>query len=414
MVEGESFDVWATSSAGQNLLAGRIAISHGEFGNAPSSVFQYHPDFLEAGYPLSPDLPLVSRPLHFDGQQDVPGALEDAAPDTWGRKVIERVWSKNGTRPEWPSTFDYVLAVSDASRLGNLRITRAGQNVFLATDPLIELQADSPLAVLARSAQRLDASGSIDEKKIREAATVLQAGSSLGGARPKITYSRDGALYLAKFRASEDDADSLQWEALALALGRESGLRCSKSHLVGDFALVSKRFDRTTHGRIGYISAHTLLKLSGFDETPPYIQLVEAMRSRTDVPREDFVELFRRIALFIALNNCDDHSRNHGFLRLNGRWRIAPMFDVVPEYRMGIHGTPLLNSSADDRTFDALLSMHTAFGMTLDEAKESFRAVAHALSRWQEFAATLGIENTDDTVFVERFEHAQSELMKLA
>ncbi|MCI1675354.1 MAG: hypothetical protein LKI28_03595 [Ancrocorticia sp.] len=68
----------------------------------------------------------------------------------------------------------------------------------------------------------------------------------------------------------------------------------------------------------------------------------------------------------------------------------------------------------EGESFDALLSMHTAFGATLYEAKESFRAVAHALSRWQEFAATLGIENTDDTVFVERFEHAKSELMKLA
>lgn len=414
MVEGEFFDVWVTSSAGQNRLAGRIAVSRGQYGNAHSSVFQYHSEFLETGYPLSPDLPLVSRPLHFDDHQDVPGAFDDAAPDTWGKKVTERVWSRNGTRPPWPGTFDYVLAVSDASRLGNLRISRPGVNVFLAPDPLVELQEDNPLALLADSARRLDASGAIDEDTIREAATILRAGSSLGGARPKITSRRNGTLYLAKFRASSDDADALQWEALAITIGKRSGIQCSESHVVGDFALVSKRFDRTARGRIGYISAHTLMELSGFDETPPYIELVEAMRSRTNAPRADYAELFRRITLFIALNNCDDHSRNHGFLRLQGRWRLAPMFDVVPEFRLGIRGTPLVDRGVDDRTLDELLGMHSSFGLSLEEAKGSFRAVAHGLSEWRDFAAEVGIGEIDDTVFVERFERARSELTKLA
>jgi serine/threonine-protein kinase HipA len=138
------------------------------------------------------------------------------------------------------------------------------------------------------------------------------------------------------------------------------------------------------------------------------------MHSCLDVPRTDFSELFRRILLFIALNNCDDHSKNHGFCRIGGRWRLAPMFDVVPEYRTGITGTPLRSGEASDRTLDALMHMHQDFGITLDQAKQSCAAVAHGLSRWRQLAAELAIDDVDDTVFPDRFENARTELEHLS
>jgi serine/threonine-protein kinase HipA len=44
----------------------------------------------------------------------------------------------------------------------------------------------------------------------------------------------------------------------------------------------------------------------------------------------DLAELWRRIAFFVAVNNTDDHLRNHGFLRTRSGWRLAPAFDVNP------------------------------------------------------------------------------------
>jgi serine/threonine-protein kinase HipA len=41
-------------------------------------------------------------------------------------------------------------------------------------------------------------------------------------------------------------------------------------------------------------------------------------------------ELFRRIAFNIAVNNNDDHPRNHGVYFFQNIWRLSPLYDVVP------------------------------------------------------------------------------------
>jgi serine/threonine-protein kinase HipA len=95
---------------------------------------------------------------------------------------------------------------------------------------------------------------------------VLNAGSSIGGARPKATVtSDDGRTLIAKFSTPTDTYPVVKGEALGLELARRVGLDVAASRRVTvldrDVLLVD-RFDRIpgTTRRRGMVSALTVLR----------------------------------------------------------------------------------------------------------------------------------------------------------
>lgn len=64
------------------------------------------------------------------------GSIGDSAPDTWGRRLMQRAECRGAEReartPRTLTELDYLLGVSDRARLGALRFCRAGQDSFLA------------------------------------------------------------------------------------------------------------------------------------------------------------------------------------------------------------------------------------------------------------------------------------------
>lgn len=172
-----------------------------------------------------------------------------------------------------------------------------------------------------------------EEDAADEVKCLLDAGSStLGGARPKATVDDGGDFYIAKFPAPGDDHDVMAWEKTALDLAASCGLTVPDSRLVrmgGEAVLLTRRFDRDGGGRLPYLSAMSLLGARD-GEARDYIEVAEALASFVGDPGRDLEELFGRVAFSIAVNNTDDHLRNHGFLRAGGRWRLSPAFDVNP------------------------------------------------------------------------------------
>ena len=55
-----------------------------------SSTFAYAGEWLSRpdAYPLSPDIPLNEKSAHFYGDPQMPGAIADAGPDSWGKRLI--------------------------------------------------------------------------------------------------------------------------------------------------------------------------------------------------------------------------------------------------------------------------------------------------------------------------------------
>ena len=76
----------------------------------------------------------------------VPGALRDAAPDRWGQQLIKRAFRKVGEERTL-SEIDYLLAITDLTRIGALRYRREGEDDFdhdighYRVPPLVKLPA---------------------------------------------------------------------------------------------------------------------------------------------------------------------------------------------------------------------------------------------------------------------------------
>jgi serine/threonine-protein kinase HipA len=112
------------------------------------------------------------------------GAFADSVPDRWGENLMrreerERARSLSAT-PRTLSKADFLLGVRDDVRQGAVRFRHQGDSTYYsshdhAVPRLIEL------ARLLRAIDRLDADGTMD----RDRADLIDAGSSLGGARPK-------------------------------------------------------------------------------------------------------------------------------------------------------------------------------------------------------------------------------------
>ena len=184
------------------------------------------------------------------------GAFTDAAPDRWGRNLIERV------RPGRLFESNYLFDVHDPLRQGALRFREDGR--WLSQDGTVPRLVNLPaLRALAREV----VAG--DPRRVNQAAKeLLDVGTSaLGGAHPKASVTDDiGRLCIAKFALDTADSRNTRNEYAALLLAAEVGLRTGPAPTLvhggeeAEVALIIPRFDRTADGgRIAYASAKTLL-----------------------------------------------------------------------------------------------------------------------------------------------------------
>ena len=183
---------------------------------------------------------------------------------------------------------------------------------------------------LLRAVDHLDAEGTMD----RDLKDLIDAGSSLGGARPKAAViDASGRLAIAKFpRSGSDDWDMPGWEKLELDLAERAGLNVARSDLAqvgGRHVLVVDRFDRSDGLRTGFTSALTMLEASD-GEQRSYLEIAEVIERHSNRAAADLRELYRRIVFSILTGNTDDHLRNHGFLRHLRGWVLSPAYDLNP------------------------------------------------------------------------------------
>jgi serine/threonine-protein kinase HipA len=306
--------------AGLMRIARRGVVESGEFA--------YGRRYLEnpAAAPLNPEhLPLrdaifalPERRIRDGGA--MPLTLRDALPDSWGRKVLE---IRQG-RP-----------LSDVDALLLTNEDRVGAMVFSESLPIRSEEPPSvllPLQELAEASRRVEAGIEIGPDMYR-----LLLGGSLGGARPKASFVHEGRRYIAKFASRGDDHDVETIEAATLWLADACGIEVPQfmlQPLASGRALLVERFDRagpvTDERRFHYLSASALLDVPYESSRGSYVELAQLLRRISRQPREDLAELFRRMVFNLAAGNSDDHVKNHGALQgEDGRWRLAPAFDLV-------------------------------------------------------------------------------------
>lgn len=374
-------------------------------GRAVTTTFTYSPAYLARpdAYAVDPALPLDVGRGHTTG---LPGAFADSAPDRWGRRLIEKVWPG----PASISEVDYLVGVSDHSRQGALRYRRADSPVYVADGHEIPRLVD--LGRLLHASDQLARGGRRhDEEEMHAVRELLDVGgTTLGGARPKASViDADGALSIAKFPHPGDEWDVMAWEKTALDLAEHAGLDVPARHLTkieGRSVLILRRFDRdTAGGRLGYASAMTLTGLSDGDPAD-YLDLAAAIADHSTRPDADLAGLWRRMAVFTAIHNIDDHFRNHGFLHSPGGWMLAPAFDVNPNPDPNqARATSISGATSASEEREALLQAAPYFGMTADRGVEVLAEIDSAVASWRTIAAGNGIPEYEQRLFADVLPH---------
>jgi serine/threonine-protein kinase HipA len=391
--ETEMADVWLATGSGDREV-GRIFVRSRR--GATSSVFNYSPSYLDYSdcFDLSPELPRVDRATAVSG---LPGPLADSAPDRWGRHLIDV--SRREERRSFVSELDYLLGVSDVTRHGALRFTR-GDGEFLGLGTSVPLMMDLPkLLDAADTVARMGHSG--DEWAAVK--YLLTAGSSsLGGARPKATVRIGQTLYIAKFPHPHDEWDVMGWEKTALDLAELCGASVPRRqlHMVGGrHVLLVERFDRDGRQRIPYLSAMSLLQARD-GASRDYLDIAESFSRWGHNVGANLTELWRRMAFSIAINNVDDHLRNHGFLRGERGWELSPLFDVNPYPSWDVsRSTSIASSQSADTDVDGLMAAASYCGLSPSQAVALWDHVRHGLSEWR----TVANRNDISASEVQRF-----------
>lgn len=172
---------------------------------------------------------------------------------------------------------------------------------------------------------------------------------------------------------------------------------------------LTKRFDRNSDDRrIHFASAMTLLGYSdgaSYTEGVSYLELAEWITANCNNTNHNLEQLWRRIVFNIAVSNCDDHLRNHGFiLSGKGGWQLSPAYDINPdENGMGLK----LNITENDNSldFDLALSVARYFGLNNTNAKEILAEIKSAVSIWQKLATESGISRTEQEQVAKAFRY---------
>lgn len=362
-------------------------------------------DDLNNNVNLDPDLQL------FRGRQYVPvdktmfGFLADSCPDRWGRLLMKRreaIQAKKEVRkPRVLTDVNFLLGVYDETRMGGLRFSVSKGGVFLSDDIELATPPWTTLRKLETASLAFEKNDDgMEEKWLKQ---LLAPGSSLGGARPKVSVlAPDQSLWIAKFPSKYDEINIGAWEMVVHDLAHLCNINVPEAKLENfsrfGSTFLTRRFDREGNRRIHFASAMTFLGKSdganAFDGVS-YLNIASTIRQNSVTPEKDLHELWRRLVFNMAVSNTDDHLRNHGFILEKEGWRLSPVYDVNPN----IYGNMLslnVDSSSNLIDFNLALSVAKLFDLTKTQALEELNEIKHVVeSNWRKLAQQYGLSRSE-------------------
>lgn len=328
-----------------------------------------------------PELPLQPGDQPPPDGMDLAGSLDDGAPDAWGRRVILRSLHARDSRDLDTAVLPTVTYLLESGT------DRIGANDFQASaETYAPRETNATLDELLTAADRLQAGEPFSEEIDR----VLNAGSSVGSARPKATVTAtDGRALIAKFSTPTDTYPVVKGEAVAMQLARRD-------------VLLVDRFDRIpgTNRRRALVSALTLLGLGEMHARyATYPDLAQTIRTRFTDPRATLAELFGRLVFNVLIGNRDDHARNHAAFWNGHDLTLAPAYDLDPQPRDTREATQAMAiTRAGDRRSRLATCIDAAGEFLLSEAQARTmidRLVQTIIDGFDDVADTVGLTDLD-------------------
>ncbi len=345
----------------------------------------------DSKFPLAYDLaPLmmprsVTQAWSFDLNEatyhGLPGLLADSLPDKYGTQMIDLWFSKNGMALGQVTALDRLCylgsrAMGALEFFPNYDTKFQDQNLDVAK--LIDLSAQ----ILS---ERMNVKASLEDM-----ATVLQIGSSAGGARakaviafnPKTLEIRSGQVqHGSGFQDWIIKFDGLTLEGLSDPLGytnieyayhlmaRDCGIEMMESRLYeehGRYHFLTKRFDRVDGEKL---HMQTMCALAHLDYNEPRTASYETLfriSNFLQLNAKERQQLFRRMVFNVVASNHDDHTKNFSFLMdQSGKWSLAPAYDLTYSYRPDHYWLKehnlLINGKSENFTREDLLQLARSF-----------------------------------------------------
>jgi serine/threonine-protein kinase HipA len=358
---------------------------------------RYVDSWLQRGFPLSEDLPLIDEEFLPAEKGLAVGAVDDARPDRWGERVIRFV-----DKPARLSLLDYLYFAGD-DRFGALGVsTSPDEYLPRRLGPLPTLKDADELHELIRKVQN-------NEPVPPQQRRLISPGATMGGARPKGLIDIAGHQWVIKF-SDGDPADTPLIEHAAMTLAQKAGIRTAQTQavrLTHGHAVAIKRFDRSRGVRLHSLSAAVALRAAG--ERFGYPELAQLLRRRGvtdgDAYVADMREVFRRMVFNILIDNTDDHEKNHALLMTDAQqYELSPAFDILPSGQaLGFQQIRVGEQEADSTVANAL-SMSAMYGLAKSEAVKEAQAVAQTVDGWKQHFTACGVTRGDIELYAEQID----------
>lgn len=363
--------------------------------------FAYDAHWLANGFPLSPlNMPFDANPQAapdplFGGLQ---GAFADSLPDGWGMLLMDRHFQR-----EYGIDRHHIQPLDRLAYLGDRAMGALEYRPSLSPDHTGPL-ALAPLYHAAMEVYDGDTATLLDALRL--------AGGSPGGARPKVVVAlsadqqqcaspfaplADGyAHWLVKFRSHDEHRDTGAIEFAFAQMATAAGVQTAVPALLPVHAMTgterfyaARRFDRDGDRKIHMLTASGILYANHQLPSLDYGDLLRATWAITRHAAE--VEKMARLMVFNALaHNHDDHAKNFAFTCDNGRWQLAPAYDLTFSRMHGAsdeHTTAFAGAGTPSRA--ALRAVCEPFPFL--DADRYIAQTLDALSGWQTLCRELDI-----------------------
>lgn len=380
--------------------------------------FEYDASFKSLGLEISP-LKLNTKKITGaytnqdspDLYHGMPGVFFQALPDKHGMPFINRYFERQGIAADKVTLLQKLTFIADRGMGAIEYIPQEHQDV-----------EDSSIALSAKSLREemqyiLDADNK--NTKISDFMNIINNASPIGGARPKllITYNKQSGEIksnsvqlehgfvrsILKFDESYPNTHGIyesieltKLEYLHMSLASECGITIADMTLIEEdreHHLIFARYDRDDNDeKIHVCSAAGLMHK---DISVPQVMSYEELLKLTNLickSQTDVEQMYRRM-IFNALSfNVDDHAKNFEFMMdRNGKWRLAPAYDVT--YSKGALKEHLttINGKGSDFTIDDFLAVAEKNLIDKKHAKYIIDTIASTLTTYEIRAKLAGI-----------------------
>lgn len=389
----DQLHLWLLTQPDEPRLIGELNLLRSTQGVS----LRYADAWLQDGFALSEDLPLIDEELLPVEKASAVGAVDDARPDRWGERVIRFI-----DKPARLSLLEFLYFAGD-DRFGALGVSTSAERYLpRRLGPLPTIADADAIHELIRKVLAREPVPAAQRR-------LISPGATMGGARPKALVEIDGASWVVKFSDGEPtDTPLIEHASMTLAHKARICVAATRPiRLALGHAVAIERFDRKATKRIHCLSARVALQAAG--ERFGYPELAQLLRRRGDTERDRNIaqmrELFRRMVFNILLDNTDDHEKNHA-LRVteSQQYDLSPAYDVLPSGQaLGFQQIRVGEQEADS-TLDNALSMSTLFSLSRDQAIRETRSVIRVVDTWREHFQTCGVTPGDIDSYAEQLD----------